>query len=233
MLSDMRDVIYDNNWLSDQKDVDLYYMYRDISFSEEDERIIEENRLRYDITVIPPGRLGVEYVKTYGHYHPTVCENMTYPELYEVLKGEAHYLLQRGKDKITDVIVIRAKEGDKVLIPPDYGHVTINPSDKTLVMSNWVCRDFSSIYDPIKEMGGAAYFELIDGSFIPNENYDDLPGIRFLPPITCPEVGLGKKPIYTLIREPSKLSYLRNPAGFSWLFDNIEFGSRPNFTPPL
>ena len=53
------------------------------------------------------------------------------------------------------------KEGDKVVVPPNYGHITINPFDKTLVMSNWVCSDFPSIYEPIKRLGGGHTLKLM------------------------------------------------------------------------
>jgi|GEM_PF-2282682 glucose-6-phosphate isomerase len=40
--------------------------------------------------------MGLEFVKTCGHYHPPVNPKLryTYPEMYEVLEGDAHYLLQ-------------------------------------------------------------------------------------------------------------------------------------------
>ena len=42
---------------------------------------------------------------------------------------------------------------DKVLVPPGYGHITINRSNKTLKMANFVARNFSSLYDPIQGEG--------------------------------------------------------------------------------
>ena len=36
---------------------------------------MEDAGLRYDITVIYPGLIGSEYVKTLGHYHPKVPDN--------------------------------------------------------------------------------------------------------------------------------------------------------------
>jgi oxalate decarboxylase/phosphoglucose isomerase-like protein (cupin superfamily) len=59
--------------------------------------------------------------------HPKL--RYTYRELYEVLKGDAHYLLQRAqnKERVDEAILVKATRGDKVLIPPNYGHVTINP----------------------------------------------------------------------------------------------------------
>ena len=221
---DMPDVIYDVAWLKNAENIDLYYMYRDLFLSKRDKSILRDNHLRYDITVIPPKTLGCEFVKTAGHYHPLVPEtNFTYTELDEVLRGEAHYILQRKQnDDVTDVVVIEAKEGDKVLIPPNYGHITINPSNKELKMSNLVSRDFSSIYDPIKEKCGGSYFEDKDGKFIKNKNYSNLPDIRYLKPSNyskaASKVGLTKEEeIYGLIRkDPKLLGYLNKPQDFDF-----------------
>jgi glucose-6-phosphate isomerase len=223
-LEEMRDVIYDKRFLtSASMDMALYYMFRDVSMDEEDANKIKERGLRYDVTIIPSGTLGSEFVKTMGHYHPYPSgSKLTYPEIYEVLEGEAHYLLQkleeeRGIETITDVVVVNAKKGDKVVIPPNYGHVTINPSEATLKMANWVARTFSSVYEPIKRRGGAAYFELTTGEFIKNGTYDTVPGIRFLKPSDTwvKELILSKEDgMYELLKEPEKLDFLINPAGW-------------------
>ncbi|MDY6931731.1 MAG: glucose-6-phosphate isomerase family protein [Halobacteriota archaeon] len=228
-LHDMDDVIYDREWLKKARDTDLYYMYRGVCLSKNDEDKMKEYNLRYDVTVIPPGNLGVEYVKTAGHYHPPLPNSeLTYGETYEVLKGTAHYLLQDNVDgKVTDVILIEANAGDKVIIPPNYGHITINPSNKAIMMTNWVSSVFSSVYDQIKENKGGAYFETTDGKFIKNEKYEDLPDIRFLSPTTQldvgSKVGLKKdKEMYGLIREdPELLNYLNEPSEYDWLFNEI------------
>ena len=47
-----------------------YYMFRDLYYSRSDRDRILEMRLRFDITVIPPRRVGKEFIKTFGHYHP-------------------------------------------------------------------------------------------------------------------------------------------------------------------
>jgi hypothetical protein len=46
-----------------------------------------------------------------------------------VLEGDAHYLLQRAQneERVDEAILVKATRGDKVIIPPNYGHVTINP----------------------------------------------------------------------------------------------------------
>ncbi|MHC1635156.1 MAG: glucose-6-phosphate isomerase family protein [Candidatus Methanospirareceae archaeon] len=226
-LRDMKEVIFDDDFLKRaDENMPLYYMYRDVARNEEEGKRIKEKGLRYDITVIPPNKLGREFVKTLGHYHPFVPHsNMTYAEIYEVLEGEAHYLLQKreikgGEEKITDVVVVIAKEGDKVIIPPNYGHITINPSAKTLKMANFVSRSFSSVYEPIIRKGGGAYFELVTGEFVKNENYGDIPEIRFLEARSIEELGEGD--MYELIKERARvLEFLINPVKFSRLFERF------------
>jgi len=152
-LSDIMDVVLDREWADKAEDFELYYMYRDLFLSRADEIRLQDQGIRYDITIIPPNMLGREYTKTLGHYHPTVPGTaVTYPEIYEVLEGDALYLLQSLD--LGDVVAVKASAGDKVLVPPNYGHITINPSHKTLKIANFVARDFSSLYDPIRERAG-------------------------------------------------------------------------------
>lgn len=220
-LEEMTEVIFNKHFLANASmDMELYYMFRDVARDEEDANKIRERGWRYDVTIIPSSTLGVEFVKTAGHYHPCPPDSkLTYPEIYEVLEGEAHYLLQKreetqGVERITDVIVVKAWAGDKVVIPPNYGHVTINPSETTLKMANWVARTFSPVYEPIKNKGGAAYFELTTGEFIKNDHYEEVPDIRFLKPLDTwiNDLALSKEvEMYELLKEPEKLDFLINP----------------------
>lgn len=220
LAKDMKEVIIDKEWLEENINAELYYMYRDL-WKNGDREKIRENQLRYDITVIPSRNLGREYVKTKGHYHPESSSGFTYPEIYEVLEGKAHYLLQKKseKGKLEDVVLIKAEEGEKALIPPNYGHITINPSDKDLKMANWVDRTFDSIYEDILELGGGAYYELNTGEFITNENYEKIPKLRQVEPTEIDELGIKSgKDMYELIESPEKLEFLNNPRKYESLF---------------
>ncbi len=160
-LREMQSVIFDKEWLRGANvDQSLYFMYRDCVLPE-DQEIARQLEIRYDITVLPPMHLGQEYNKTKGHYHSERVPGLCYPELYQVLEGQAHVLLQkRSGTLISDVIVVIAQEGDLVLVPANYGHITINPSERTLKMANWVSTRVQSFYEPFEEKGGGAYFEI-------------------------------------------------------------------------
>jgi len=222
-LYDMLDVICDQVWLRSAQNFELYYMYRDLYLSLADRDRLLDQGLRYDITVIPPAMLGVEYIKTAGHYHPLPPgDKVSYPEIYEVLEGEALYLLQ--KQDLNDVVALNASAGDKVLVPPDYGHVTINRSNKTLKMANFVARDFSSLYMHYKEKGGGAYYFTKDG-FIKNPRSPEAAKLRR---IEAPDnsqlrtLGMAKgKEMYPLLREPGRLDFLVNPESHLDLFEGF------------
>lgn len=217
-LYDMKEVIYDREWLKTAENVPLYFMYRGL-YQPRDKETIGKNGLRYDVTVMPARKLGKEFVKTKGHYHPK-ANSVTYPELYGVLEGEAHYFLQNLEDgEVTRTVLIEAEAGDKVIVPPGYGHITINPSDERLKMANWVYRKFESIYGPIVEKGGGAWFELVDG-FVKNKNYRNVPELE---KIKASENDPFTGEIYDLIEEPDKLQFLINPGNNKEVFEGLEY----------
>ena len=217
-LGELEDVVLDRDFFSRAaKDVILYYMFRDLH-RREDEELFRGNGIRYDVTIIPPRNLGLEYVKTAGHYHPEASASMSYTEIYEVLNGKAHYLLQKAEgNRVTDVLLVEAVKGDKVIIPPNYGHVTINPSNETLIMTNLVSGRFESVYVPYRNRSGAAYYELKDGSFRKNENYGRLP------PLTQIKAEKRKwlpqeMDLYTLfVATPGLFKFLNDPSEYSRL----------------
>lgn len=168
-LYDMKSVLSDQKWLKTAPNFELYYMYRGIK---------EKDGLRYDITVIPPKMLGKEFVKTKGH-----CHSNGYQELYIVLEGEAICLMQKWKNKkIEDVFAVRAKKGDALIVPRDYGHITINPSKRVLKMANWVNKKCRGIYDLFEKKQGACYYYIKSG-WVKNKNYKKIPKLHFKKPL--------------------------------------------------
>lgn len=187
-LKDMQPVCLDKAFL---EKVELervqYYVYRGITQTQY-AHLFQETNLSFDITVIPALEIGREYNKTYGHYHPKSASGSRYPEIYEVLEGEAHFLIQRlveATKNVDEVMLIKAKKGEKVVVPNGYGHITINPGNSTLVISN-IWMSLKGEYELYSEKEGAAYYEVIDDSLIPNEKYENLPLIKTLEAMDLP-----------------------------------------------
>jgi len=153
--------------------------------------------------------VGGEYVKTKGHYHPLSPSGIDYPELYQVLAGEALYLLQRSD--LGDIVVVAAKAGGFVLIPPGYGHVTINPGKEELAMANLVSAGFASEYTFYERMQGGAYYKMEEGGWVQNPRYPAVPPLRVIPAGEVPELGIRHgRGIYEMVSRRVDLSYLNS-----------------------
>lgn len=220
---DMKEVILDYDPSMAKKE--LYYMYRNLA-QKNDQDKIKNYQLRFDITVMLPTKLGRELNKTKGHYHPNVDKSyLTYPELYQVIFGQAYFLIQRPNNDNSSIIekcfLIKAQAGDKVVIPPNYGHVTINPGPGPLVMSNWVSDQFDSQYDDYLDHQGCAYYifksDKNEFEFEMNQHYSSLPDLNFLRPIDLKQFNLREnEPSYGDIDEQlTNLDFLNNPDKYS------------------
>ncbi|MFN7991246.1 MAG: glucose-6-phosphate isomerase family protein [Candidatus Micrarchaeia archaeon] len=143
--------------------VDMYFMYRDV---------YAHGGIRFDMTLIPPLDIEGECAKTHGHYHPPSDDGLPYPEIYQVLHGNAVFILQKkNRNGSVDAIILNARERDCVLLPPGWGHVSVNNGPEPLVLSNLVYDKFESLYDEYDENRGAAYYYLKGGEVQQNINY--------------------------------------------------------------
>lgn len=163
-LSDLKDVVFDKTWLKSANDFKIYSIRRNIK---------TVKGLRYDETIIYPKMLGQEFPKTKGHDHPKSCS-----EWLTVVKGKAIFLLQNTKGKIVkDAYFSRAKAGDWVFSPKDFGHVTINPTKRPLKIGTLIDPHCQGSYQEIEKLGGACYYYTIKG-WLPNKNYSKVPKLR-------------------------------------------------------
>ncbi len=212
LLDDLKPVLGFPDRVSDPGAA-AYFMYRGAHLPEH-EPLFEEAGLRFDITVIPPRVLGEEYIKTKGHYHSQAPDGLNYPEVYQVLQGKAVLLLQKpGNDpgEVEDLIAVRAFPGDAIVIPPGYGHVTINPCRETLVMANLIASECRSDYGPFVKLRGASFY-LTTSGFVRNRLYSRSPPPRVVD-ARAPMGFDGPLSIYELfVRRPGAWAFLTRPS---------------------
>lgn len=211
LLRDLKPVLRNPGFVTDKNSGKvLYMMYRSVVVDPMHTEIFRMHSVRFDLTVMDYCLLDREPNKTLGHVHPEAMPGLSYPELYQVLHGRAIYLLQRlqgSSGRVSDFLVVEAGPGDAVLIPPNYGHVTVNVGGCPLVMANLVSTRFSSNYGPYKELRGASYYLLENGVLEPNPNYPAPPE-----PIRSDVKYPVSKDIYTdFICCPKSYSFLNDP----------------------
>lgn len=150
-----------------------------------------------NITIWEPGKVGREYIKTYGHYHVGKLD-----ETYWILYGEGIALVQKRaengsgepkNDEISEIYAVHVKPGDALYIPAEWGHLVANISSTFFVTAddspvNFDDNDPVSLpghadYEAVKTMQGFAYYIVEkDGrpTLVKNEKYNKIPDIEII-----------------------------------------------------
>lgn len=210
---------------------DVYHVYRDVAL-EADREAVHAANLEYDLTVILPGKIGDEFTKTIGHYHPIKPgTKVRYPEVYEVIYGKVFLLLQSASEdleRLEKTYIIEAGRGEKIVVPPGFGHACINPTDEVLVLANWQLLRQQGIYQPYEVHNGAAYYVLQtqrlsakgalrqEPEFVPNLSYQKVPPLQVVHSRELPQFDLRSAlPMYfTGTKDLKALKFLTEPENF-------------------
>ena len=161
--------------------------------------MIRGGKDKTNITIWETGKVGGEYIKTYGHYHVGHLD-----ETYRVIEGIGVVLLQTRKtdaegnpkdDEIESFYAIKVKQGDHVFIPSGTGHLVANTGKVWLVTSddspvNFEEADPVSLpghadYEAVKKMRGFAYYLVSENgqpNLVKNPTYKVVPEAEWFTP---------------------------------------------------
>lgn len=191
-----------------------------------DTDILRKNKLRFDLILLRSGRPGFQMPRT-----PGSCPQGGFPKLYEAVYGEAWFLLQKESKEdcrvIEDVILVKVRPAQKIIIPPGYGHILINPGKDDLVAAGFSSKALTRESQAGETAGyarakGGAYFIFKDnlGEFFqPNPYYQGVPYMRMAGPgARMKSLGLDSaSPVYNLLSKGiEKLDFLNNPAKYDY-----------------
>ncbi|MFQ3568550.1 MAG: glucose-6-phosphate isomerase family protein [Aggregatilineales bacterium] len=202
-----------------------YWMYNGISLPEH-EAAFARCGIQYELTLIYPKRLGNQYSKTHGHCHTfPIGSPHNYPEVCEILWGEAQFIfhtLNLEARSASFCYAVHAKPGDKVVVPPNLHHLTINPLDELLLFSDLICTQTTGDYAGLAAMQGGAYL-FDEQGWHPNPTYHAVAPLQHFEAEEFPEMGLTRAvPLYELIwRAPETLAWLSDPAAFPAAFPSL------------
>ena len=214
-LADMRDVLADGVGRRGRR-VE-YHMLNGVRHREDAH--LADLPLRYELTALAGRPIGWEAAKTLGHVH--VCPpggSMGYPEVVEVVHGEAGFLIQdlaEGPEgpRARQAWLVRARPGDWVVLPPDLAHVTIDLGAGPLVFSDVIDRRARGIYAGVAAARGFGWYVAADGGLRPNPRYARPPRLEDVTAVDWS--GPAPAPLYRYFRDdPSRLEWLSDPAAY-------------------
>lgn len=213
---------------------DPYYDFYKAIERDRDREAFSSRELRYDSTVILPGEANGECKKTAGHFHlPIPGKPYSFPELYQVVNGTALFVMQKVDDykkdgpmRVKDVLLAEVHAGEAIVIPPDYGHCTVNICDETMVFINLVSVNSNNYYDSVKNSRGMSVYVYKNGSGYtlkknPRYEFDCEPKVAV--PGSSDALGIHKGvPVYTeYLKNPELYDYLNDPEEKAPLFFSL------------
>lgn len=221
-LKQVRRVLYDSPARGPDS---LYWTFGDVTL-QADKGVWAEHGVCHNLLLLPPGHVGPEYFKTWGHV-PVCVDGRECPEVYGVVHGRALFLLQQMMEEpaeaglavgLSDVRLVEAQPGQKVVVPATYGVVIINPASEHLVLSSLVTAEAWPDHYVYERMHGAAYYLTERDAAVtlePNRHYrEPLPEAREDAPLHAPEMGVTDEvPLYS--------AFVHEPGRFAWLAQGV------------
>ncbi len=234
-LKEMKYVILNENLLYPE----LFYTEYCHIYKKSHGDTFTKQEVRHDITIMTGNLAGIEFMKTYGHYHSLInSEFNTAPEVIEILHGNGLILLQKPrkiKDKakniediydfsfIDNVYIYKVSKGDTFIVPPGYGHIIINQKPSVLIFSSLISSKAQSLYKNLFKYKGGAYYVIKKNAkqvFVQNPNYKNVPKLQKKKNTSAwsyNKIIDNNQPIYTnFLENPNKFSWLNNPDQINW-----------------
>jgi len=174
----------------------LYSGYRGVGSGNPNFSKLALRQLRFDLTLIPPGGIGKEFMRTEGHEHL-----LGFPEIYSVIYGRAGFLLwTMNIDRENDAMFAEAGEGEHVIFPPGYAHISINTGGSQLILADIVSKNAGPRFMRIKTKNGGPWWGILKENqleFVKNPRFKDFypdgQGLRrVIPAPEVPKLGLRK-----------------------------------------
>jgi glucose-6-phosphate isomerase len=219
-LSQLKDVLEDPGAATDDRI--CYRTYRGVGTAA-DLELLEKHGLRYDLTVTLPGLIGREFTKTAGHDHSGGPDWTVYPEVYEVVYGNAAFVLDFvglmggfGKIPICD-------PRERITIPFYNGHVTANIGTEPLVVCDLIASECTNDYDSYRRSRGALFYIVrSDDGFEAEPNPSHFVPVPLIHP---PEIDTSSTSDEISVHDvPLIESFRRNPPSFRFLTETTWSG---------
>lgn len=187
--------------------------------------LLNHRNLLFGVVTYAAGQFGQEPVRSQGHVHRISprCGSST-PEVMEIWSGQGVvYMQERVTEDPGRCFAILAREGDIVVVPPEWAHAVISADPvRPLTFGAWCARDYAFEYLEIRARQGLAWYPVLEGGRLlwqGNLNYQSRT-LVFREARSYPEFGLtGENPIYVEFENsPNKFQWVPDPRPFAGLW---------------
>lgn len=153
----------------------------------DDAGIFAANPVKYELVVLPPGLLGIEFIKSHVYYHDE--EKSKKSCVVECIHGILTVIIQKNQAKdefdfetsIEEGILITLRPGEKVSIPSGHFYTFINSRSKPAIFSRIFRSKGVVDYSLIQREKGLGYFAIRKNArteIVYNPKYREVPKLK-------------------------------------------------------
>jgi oxalate decarboxylase/phosphoglucose isomerase-like protein (cupin superfamily) len=175
--------------------------------------------LTYDVVCLPPGLLGIEFIKSHVYYsQPTSVDDETSSDVIEVLYGVVTVILQKLEPKgptdfdtnVSQGLILKARRGERVVIPKGWYYTFVNTRNVPAIFGRVHQNHHTLNYDALRREQGLAYYVIRKNArqeVVMNPRYRVIPKIQRT---TADKLShlvrmFGKTPLYAQVtQDPNK-----------------------------
>ncbi len=213
-LSDLIPILLNKSLIYPQR---VYLEYSGLK--KEEHKQFFKSKLQYDIVYLPPGLLGIEYIKSHIYYSaPGKNGDESSSDVIEVLYGVLTVIMQKleSRDEYTyeaiiqQGYIVKLRKGEKLIVPKGYYYSFINTRNMPAIFARIHKNQKALDYTTLKKEQGLAYYVIRKNArqeVVLNPRYRYVPKIQRMTPDKASPLHkmLGKSPIYSqLLRSPEK-----------------------------
>lgn len=189
----------------------VYTEYMDVCLDKH-ASLFKKNKLHYNVLVLPPGLLGIEYNKT--HIFSPDKDHNDITGIVDIVHGRGLVLVQKLKEKnelsfeteVDFVSMFVVKKGDRVAIPQKYMYTFINSSNSPFVIARLFEDDGKIDYRGIWREQGMSYYFIRKNArreVVRNPRYRVVPKLRKVKPDENIRTFklTSSKPLYTQVTQ--------------------------------
>lgn len=147
--------------------------------------------ISYDIINLPPGLLGIEFIKTHIFYSEAGSQKDKISSTIEVLLGEVLILMQKNREydgvmskcMVSNAYIVKVKKGEKCSIPEGFFYTFINTTPEAAIFSRAYREYKLADYNEIRKTKGLAYFCIRKNGkleIVLNPQYKQSPKLKYI-----------------------------------------------------
>lgn len=196
-------------------------VYEEYTICLKEDTNIFNSELKYDLMIIPPGLLGIEFIKSHTYFTPesSLRSRIRFSSIVEAINATITIIMQKiapscdklNAPSIEEGIMVELQPGEKFAIPEGYYYTFINTTEEPAILSRLYKSAHEIDYYAPEHKHTMGYFCIRKNArqeLVYNPKFRDIPAIKHITrkEMLSPSIGLTiEEPLYIIAKNKTEM----------------------------